>query len=393
MQLGSFVPTARLPVFTKIFRSGPRDAQHSGGRHLAWVIFLSLVLCAVADHALAHWLGLQRSAPWTRANAVYRRIGPQSGPQVFCAGSSLLVSGLSWPEVSESLDQGIENWTVAGSSPEVWEVFQQQKRNSNTTIIGVSVYDLNEMRLTPERASFVPLSVTVADLWASQTDPDLRSRVVTQYALSYVRLPYPTAGDADKVLEGLRSKAATLLGREASLQEHEGVVVEKKGVLDVEDASMNVSDWSSGQVLRRLEALRAENHGAQEFFHGPKRQAFRRMLLRAQQQGRVIVVVLPLSQYYIDTFLDQGSIAAFEKALSEEMAAAPQATLVRLDQVPGISNNMYFFDLVHLNSSGRRMLTAVFLKEVNEGASKTKRHNSLAFTSNLQSSIDDRQPQ
>jgi hypothetical protein len=391
MQLGLFVPTARLAVPTKIFRSGPGDAQHSRGRQLAWVVFLSLALCAVADHALAHWLGLPRSAPWTRANAVYRRIGPQNGPQVFCAGSSLLVSGLSWPQVSESLGQGIENWTIAGSSPEVWEVFQQQKRNSNTTIIGVSAYDLNEMRLTPERASFVPLTMTVADLWASQTDPDLRSRIVTQYGLSYLRVLYPTAGDADKVLEGLRSKAANLLGRQASLQEREGVVVERNGVLEVEDASMNVSDWDSGRVLRRLDALRAENHGAQEFFKGPKRQAFRRMLLRAQQQGRVIVVVLPLSRYYIDTFLDQGSIADFEKALGEEMAAAPKATLVRLDQIPGISNNMYFIDLVHLNSSGRRMLTPVFLKEVNEGISKTNRH-SLAFTSNLQSSIADRQP-
>ena len=235
------------------------------------------------------------------------------------------------------------------------------------------------MRLTPERASFVPLTMTVADLWASRTDPDLRHRILTQYAMSYVRVLYPMAGDADKVLVGLRSKAADLLGQQGRLQQHEGVVVEKNGILEVEDAMTNVSEWSSGRVLRRLEALRAENHGVHEFFNGPKSRAFRRVLLRAQQQERLIVVVLPVSQYYADAFLDKASIAAFERALSGDMAAAPQATLVRLDQAPSISDNKYFFDLVHLNSSGRRIVTSVFLKKMNEGASKVKPQRSLVI--------------
>jgi hypothetical protein len=375
----STIETTTAQIRRKVIGSRAAETRPSSGKQLAAITLLCLVLSSVANHALARWLGLSRSAPWTRAEAVYRRIGPQSGPQVFCAGSSLLVSGLSWPQVSESLGQGIENWTVAGSSPEVWELFQQQKRVSTTTIIGVSVYDLNEMRLTPERASFVPLSTTAADLWSSRTNPDLRHRILTQYAMSYLRVLYPMAGDADKVLVGLRTKAADLLGREARLQQHEGVVVEKKGVLDVEDATISLGDWSLARVLRRVEALRAENHGAHEFFNGPKSRAFRRALLRAQQQGRVIVVVLPISQYYTDAFLDKTSIASFEKALGDDMSAAPQATLVRLDRVSGISDNKFFLDLVHLNSSGRRMVTQVFLKEVNEGASKVKPQSSFAM--------------
>ena len=363
----------------KVVDQGAGEARPASGKRLAAIALLGLVLSSVANHALAHWLGLSRTAPWTGASAVYRRIGPQSGPQVFCAGSSLLVSGLSWPKVSESLGQGIENWTVAGSSPEVWEVFQQQTRVSTTTIIGVSVYDLNEMRLTPERASFVPLSMTASDLWSSRTDPDLRHRILTQYAMSYVRVLYPMAGDADKVLVGIRTKAADLLGQGASLQQHEGVVVERNGVLDVEDAMTSLSDWSSGRVLRRVEALRAENHGAHEFFNGPKGRAFRRVLLRAQQQGRVIVVVLPVSPYYADAFLDKTSAAAFERALGGYMATTPQATFVRLDRMPGISDNKYFLDLVHLNSSGRRMVTQVFLKEVNPGAFTAKSRPSFAM--------------
>jgi hypothetical protein len=363
----SLIETSRGHV--KVIAGDAREVRRSAGKQLVVVGLLCLVISSLANQAVARWLGISRIAPWTRAEAAYRRIGPQSGPQVFCAGSSLLVSGLAWPEVSESLGQGIENWTVAGSSPEVWEVFQRQKRVSDTTLIGVSVYDLNEMRLTPERANFVPISTTAADLWSSRADSDLTQRILAQYALSYLRILYPMAGDADKALVALRAKAADVLGQDSKLQQHEGVVVEKNGVLDVEEGMGALSDWSSARVVRRLEALRAENHDAHKFFNGPKTQALRRVLLRARQQGRVLVVVLPVSQYYADAFLDINSIAAFEKALAEDMSAAPEATLVRLDRVPGLPDNTHFFDLVHLNSSGRRLATEVFLKKVNEGAS------------------------
>lgn len=390
MQLSTSVQTATVRIPVKTLDPAPREAKRSQGRQVGAVVLLSLVLCSLADHAVAHWLGLSHTSPWSTAEAAYRRIGPQRGPQVLCAGSSMLVSGLAWPDVAESLGQGIETWTVAGSSPEVWEVFQKQTRVSNTTIIGISIYDLNEMRLAPERASFVPLSVTIKDLWSSRAAPDLRQRILAQYAMSYVQVPFPTAGEADKVLVALRSKAANLFGKQASLQEHEGVVVERKGVLDVEDAAMSVSDWPTGHLLRRLDALRDENHGKQEFVDGPKHLAFRRLLLRAQQQGRLIVVILPISQAYIDTFLDAKTVAAFEKALSEDIAMAPNATLVRLDQVPGISNNKYFFDLVHLNSSGRKLVTPVFLKEVKEDTIKRKSFSSSALTLNSQGTSEDR---
>jgi hypothetical protein len=264
----------------------------------------------------------------------------------------------------------------------VWEVFQQQKRNWNTTIIGVSVYDLNETRLTPDRAMYVPLTQTISDLWASGADADLSLRILTQYAMTYVRLPYPMAGEADKVLVAVRSKAAELLGLQAKLSEHEGVVVEQKGVLNVEDSTTTLSDWSSARVLRRLAAIREDNRGSHKFFSGPKSRAFRRALLRAQQQGRVIVVVLPVSQPYAEAFLDKTAVAAFERELNEAMAAAPEATFVRLDRVPGISNSKYFFDLVHLNSSGRQLVTPVLLKEVAESASNQRAQESLVVRIN-----------
>jgi hypothetical protein len=378
VQLSSDVKTLKKVVRAKIGCIGAGEVRETRGKQLAGVFLLSLVLCSVANHVAAHWLGISQILPWTHVNALYRRVGPRTGPQVFCGGSSLLVAGLVWSDVAESLGQGVENWTVAGSSPEVWEVFQQQKRNSNTTIIGISIYDLNEMRLTPDRASFVPLATTLTDLWSSQTGHDLRQRILVQYAMSYVRAVFPLAGDSDKVLVELRRKSADLVGKQASLQQYEGTVVEKQGELGVVD-STEVSKWPADRVLRRIQVLREEDHGGQEFFHGPKNRALRRVLLRAQEQGRVIVVVLPVSQYYIDALLDKTAIRDFERALSDTMAAVPQATLVRLDQVPGISDNKNFLDLVHMNSSGRRMATPAFVEKVKQMGSEAKPQTSLAL--------------
>jgi hypothetical protein len=351
-----------------MFRSGSGYTRYSRGRRLAWVAFLSLVLSSSANYFLAYWLGFSPSG----RIEIYRRVGPENGPQVFCAGSSLLISGLSWPAISESFGQGIENWSVGGSTPDIWEEWQQYRPLSNTTIIGVSVYDLNEMHLADDRAKIVPLSRTINDLWASHADSALSHRLLTQYALKYVRLLFPTAGSADRVLVGLRSKGAELLGRQTSLAEHEGVLLQQDGVLDVGESTMKVSDWSSARLLRRIAVLRAENRGRHEFFNGPKRRAFERMLFRARRQGRVIVVVLPVSRAYTEEFIDESATAAFEREIQEAMVIAPEAALVRLDRVPGISDNGYFFDLVHMNSLGRRVTTVAFLKEVTQTGSQRR---------------------
>jgi hypothetical protein len=334
----------------------------------AKVLFLSFLLAVAADHALGSWLGF--SQPPSGYLGIYRRVGAESGPQVFCAGSSLTVSALSWSKVSEFLGEGIETWGVGGSSPDIWEEWQKQRPLSNVTIIGVSVYDLNEMHLANERARVVPLSRTINDLWALHTDSALTHRVLTQYALNYVRFLFPTAGDADKVLVGLRGKLAEQLGRQASLAEHEGVVLEPPPpLLDAGDSTSTVSEWPSARVMRRLAVLRAENRGRHEFFSGSKNRAFHRMLSRAQRQGRVIVVVLPVSGPYRQEFLDDSTDAAFEKAIGQAIAIVPEATVVRLDRLPGISDPRYFLDLVHMNSFGRRLATQAFLREVTGGGS------------------------
>lgn len=353
-------------------RPDARQAGSSSGRRLAGIAFLSLALCSLANYALAAWVGLPITVPWSQGAGIYRRIGPEGGPQVFTAGSSLLISGLSWPKVSESFGEGIENWSVGGSSPEVWEVFQQPRSNSAMTIVGVSVYDLNEMRLTAERASYVPFAETISDLCASKPGPEVSRRILMQYAVKYLRLLFPATGQMDKVLVGLRSKASEALGFQDALKEHEGVVVERDGVLDPGEFTMKVSTWSSGRILRRLAALREDNHGVHEFLHGPKRRAFERILLRARRNGPVIVVVLPVSRSYAQEFLDKSTLDEFERLLNQDLKIAPEAMLVRLDRIPGITDDSYFADLVHLNTYGRRLTTPAFLKEVGESTSNLK---------------------
>jgi hypothetical protein len=351
----------------RILGSTRRKALRSKTSTLVVILFLSLVLASVADYLLVLWLGIP--LPGTGL-VVYRRVGPEGGPQVFCGGSSLTGSALSWSKVSGAMDQGIETWGVGGSSPDIWEQWQKQRPQSNVTLIGVSLYDLNEMHLADARASVVPLSRTVDDLWSTHTDSALSHRILSQYLLKYVRLLLPTAGNADKVLVGLRSKAAGLLGRQASLAEHEGVMVEPPPpMLDAGESTSSVNEWSSAHLIRRLAVLRAENRGQHEFLKGPKNRALHRMLYQARNQGRVILVVLPVSKPYRQEFIDEATEAAFEEAISQAMAIVPEATLIRLDRLPGISDPACFLDLVHMNSLGRRFATEAFLKEVKRSAS------------------------
>jgi hypothetical protein len=354
--LDSQVFAMRIPGGTR------RKPLRSKTLTLVAILFLSLVLASVADYLLVLWLGIPLPG---KSLVVYRRVGPESGPQVFCAGSSLMGQALSWSKVSGAMGQGIESWAVGGSSPDIWEQWQKQRPHSDVTLVGVSLYDLNEMHLADARASVVPLGRTVDDLWSSHTDSALSHRILSQYLLKYVRLLLPTAGNADEVLVGLRNKAAGLLGRQASLAKHEGVMVEPPPpIMDVGESTSSLNDWPSDHLIRRLAVLRAENRGQHEFLKGPKNRALHRLLYQARNQGRVILVVLPVSEPYRREFIDEATKAAFEEAIDQAMAIVPEATLIRLDRLPGISDPSCFFDLVHMNSLGRRFATEAFLKEL-----------------------------
>jgi hypothetical protein len=319
------------------------------------VVCSALVVAIVFNYILAFWIKLPNHT------AVYRRIGPETGPQVFCAGSSLVQFGLSWPEVSKTLNQGIESWGVAASTPSEWEVFQNFSKNTNLMIIGVDVYDLSEYHLCEARADVVPLTQTISDLWQSSADWQFSKRLLSQYPLRYLQKLFPTAGQSEAVLVGLRRLLPERLRSSSAAEERaNSLVLPRQSVMDFGATDAKVSDWTPSRTLWRLAQMRGET-GGRHAFNGVKKLAFERMLLRAQKQGAVIVVVLPVSPLYAHEFLTPKAVRDFESVLNEAQRIDPQAQFVRLDKLPALNSNECFSDLVHLNGTGKRIATEAFL--------------------------------
>ena len=64
---------------------------------------------------------------------------------------------------------------------------QNLATNANLTIIGVSVYDLNEHHSADARANIVPLGQTISDLRESKADWQFSKGLLSQYPLALVR--------------------------------------------------------------------------------------------------------------------------------------------------------------------------------------------------------------
>jgi hypothetical protein len=320
------------------------------------VLCATVLIASAASNFVARWIGLPHPG------AGYRRIGPVNGPQVFVAGSSLLQFGLSWPEISKILGQGMENWGVGGSSPSEWEVSQTLATNVNLMIIGVSVYDLNEYHLGNARANIVPLSWTIRDLWDSGIGWHFSKHLISQYPLAYLREVFPTAGNSDAVMVGLRRKLPTGLRKSAAAEDSaNAMVLPKDAVMEFGGSTERLSDWPVAKTLRRVALMHSETQGM-NVFDGPKLLALRRMMQHAQACGSNIVVVLPVAPLYTNNFMTTNASRDFESVLAKIHQEFPVAQFVRLDQVPALQSDELFSDPVHLNGAGRDIATAEFLK-------------------------------
>ena len=115
--------------------------------------------------------------------------------------------------------------------------------------------------------------------------------------------------------------------------------------------------------------MRSENLG-KHAFNGVKRLAFKRMLIRAGEQGRVIVVVLPISPAYAHEFMTPEVVRDFERALDEAQHIDPQAEFMRLDKLSALDSDDDFADLVHLNGPGKRIATDAFVNWLRQSSKK-----------------------
>jgi hypothetical protein len=323
---------------------------------LAAVALVAVLIASALDHVFAAALG------FVEPHATYRRIGPQSGPQVYLAGSSTLQYGFLWSEVSDVLGQGMEHWGVPGSSPEVWEQSQLLAPTSNLAFFGISALDMNEDRHVAARAKIVPLAQTLADLRESGASFERSKGVLVQYPLAYVQKAFPTAGDADAVLVGIRGLLRQGLGLSSAAEDRDNaLVLPNRPVLDFGSNALKVSDWSKDRVLRRLAAARVSDGGSYSF-NGMKQLVLRRMLRRASKQGNVVVAVMPLTSFYLDEVLVPGALKDFEASIEDIQRSFPEIEFIRLDQEPSLRSSDYFSDFFHLNQFGREVATRLFLE-------------------------------
>jgi hypothetical protein len=269
---------------------------------------------------------------------------------------------LAWPRIGATAGRGVETWFVAGSSPWEWEASQHRAPQAQLTFLVVSAYDLNENFLCDFHPNVVSLSATVRDLLQSRPGWPLCKRVLSQYPLMYTRIAFPTASRSGGVMEGLRDKAAQLLTRGHPTEPRARPTAPTGGTASVwsNDKAERISDWPKSRAQRRLAALRSACGGLHSF-RGPKRQALLRMVRRGQQSGHVVVVVVPVSPLYQDEFMPPEVTALFNESLAEVQRSDPQVQWVRLDHLPALASNDYFWDLVHMNQQGQALATDAML--------------------------------
>jgi hypothetical protein len=330
-------------------------------RGLKFVIVICIVaaVVATASHLLVRCLSIRTGG------VGYKLLGDAGGkPLAFAEGSSLMCDGLAWERISQEVGCGIENWFVAGSSPSEWERLLNRAGEARLTFIAVSAYDLNEYFLCDYRADVVPLTQTVKDLWQSDADWPFSKRILGQYPLRYLRVLFPTLGRSDGVMVGIREKLSSLLRPWVKMDsESRPAVATGQNVTREEIKTEKLTDWSQSRLLRRLTLMRSACQG-KSAFDGPKKLALLRMLAQAQRQGRVVVIVLPVSPLYASEFLKADGNRRFEETLSEIERANPKASWIHVEQLSTLDSNDYFWDLVHMNAAGQQIATDAFLSQL-----------------------------
>jgi len=323
------------------------------------VLIASTVIASVGSHIITEWLRIETTA------GHFWEIGQSPDqPPAFLAGSSLAGNAISWPRVSEEQGQQLKGWAVAGSSPWEWESFQQRANDIQLTFLVVSAYDLNEHFLCDFHADTVAFSRTVMDLWLTHADWRFTKRVLSQYPLKYLRTLFPSAGRSEGVLGGLRETFGTLFSSRSPLEAEAGPTFTVGQTIAIKSyQTESITNWDRARLLRRLAIMRGASQGRQSF-DGPKQLAFVRMLRMAQERGRVVVIVLPVSPAYAHEFLSPDIARNFDDALTAAQRSVPAARWVRLDYLPALNSDRYFWDLVHMNTVGQHIATKALIDQL-----------------------------
>ena len=97
------------------------------------------------------------------------------------------------------------------------------------------------------------------------------------------------------------------------------------------DITERVSDWTPARLQRRMLLMRAACLGEHSFM-GPKKMALLRLLRRAETQGPVVLVVLPLPPVYRQALMPPAAVQEFERELADLQRLCQRVQVIRLDQ-------------------------------------------------------------
>lgn len=350
------------PVTDASFRAEQTSRPASRVKQLAFVLAAAVALASAGSHLLVRWLKIETRTgqPWS--------VGSTNGkPMAFMAGSSLAGDGISWSRVAARIEQRIGGWGVAGASPYEMELLQRRMPEATWTFIVISAYDMNEASLSDFRADVVPAGHALRELVATRASWPYSKRVMTQYFVCWLRKLFPTIGRSRGVMGELRTRIGALLGRKPAESEAGPALALGEGIPEKSYKQARVGDWPEATVIRKVEAMRTAFLNEQSF-DGVKKRALQRMIQQGHQQGRVAVVVLPVSPIYAQKFLTGTTGKEFEQSLSELRQSVPQALWVRLDQSTALASNDYFWDLVHMNPDGQALATEELLTALRQAA-------------------------
>ena len=332
----------------------PPDPARSRQRQFFAIIAAVLALASAGSHLVVRVLGI-------RTDGVERgRIAAASGEPALVLGSSLTFFGVSFPQVAKEWPRPLITRSVGGCSPCELETLAREVPEARRTIIGVSLFDLNESSICDARPVLVPLSQTVRDLYASGASWPAAKRVVWSYPLPWLQKIFPVAGYSPAVIVSLRDKTGALLKRPASAEPEARLSFKTD-----EDAVRpeKLSGWDAGRLARNLAQLRAAGL-ARGGLAGPKALALGRILDRTAAQEPPVVLVFPVSPPYRAAFAGPAVQAEFEQALARARTHRPDLVLIRLDQESALQPAEVFWDLVHLNDDGRRLATRLVIAQL-----------------------------
>jgi hypothetical protein len=266
--------------------------------------------------------------------------------------------GINWGEVSKALGTRVRGWAVPGGSVEEMEVLQRGTPPASYTLLGVSVNDLNENYVSEFHSDVVPFRESLASLRSSGAGWAHAKRVLSQYPLKYLRVPFPTAGRSTHVMVGIR-EALRLLRPRAAAEPSERAVIANESNTHKE----TIAAWPAARLQRQLGDARASASSTFEF-NGPKREALFRFLRRGAAQGKMIVVVLPESPAFRQELITADTRRRFEAVLAEARERTPEAVWLRLDTAPELQSNNNYWDLVHLNAPGQALATQILVAQL-----------------------------